>query len=229
MAFFSKTKGYSESKQFKGNTKLEKLTIPDTSYIRFKYYSILQNTSTPKVIRQGAAKVYLDKNKVTASDYIVIDTSTVLQGMRDSSFQYSGNFIKLVAGQDYTIDYNTGIITFKNILSKQYVIAIDYQFSDGTWLSDSTNGNPQIIKDTNKTSPVTTESFSFYSLGNYQIIRDDGRNSFILEFKDLNNSVPTKIEGGKTVPNYPANITVDFENGIFYLSPLEGFPLHDSL
>ena len=229
MAFFSKTKGYSESKQFKGNTKLEKLTIPDTAYIRFKYYSIVKNPSNPKTIKQGTAKVYLDKNKVSATDYIVITTATVLQAMRNASFTYSGNFVKLVAGQDYTIDYNTGIITFKNILSKQYVVAIDYQFTDGTWLSDTTGGNPQIIKDTNNTS-VTTESLSFYSLGNYQIIRDDGRDSFILEFKDLNNTTPATIEGGtKTVPNYPSNITVDFENGIFYLSPQEGFPLHDSL
>ena len=228
MAFFSKTKGYSESKQFKGNTKLEKLTIPDTAYIRFKYYSIIKDPSNPKPIKQGTAKVYLDKNKVSATDYIVITTATVLKAMRDNSFTYSGNFVKLVAGQDYTIDYNTGIITFKNILSKQYVVAIDYQFMDGTWLSDTTNGDPQIIKDTNNTS-VTTESLSFYSLGNYQIIRDNGRDSFILDFKDLNNTTPATVEGGKPVPNYPSNITVDFENGIFYLSPIEGFPLHDSL
>ncbi|MDD5021671.1 MAG: hypothetical protein PHR82_05985 [Endomicrobiaceae bacterium] len=246
-AFFSKTKGYSESKQFKGNTKLVKLTIPDTAYIRYKYYSMVQDPNIPKSIKQGTLKVFLDRTRVQASDYIVISTNTALKSMRNptSSFEYRGNFVQLVAGQDYTLDYNTGILMFKNVLSAQYIVAIDYQFSDGTWLSDTTGGNPQIIKDTNNTRSaemMTTELFTYYSLGNYQITRDDGRGNFILEIKDLNNVTPTRINpGDKPVPLYPNvpnsenNIIVDFENGIFNLSPIEPknpdntFPLHDSL
>lgn len=246
-AFFSKTKGYSESKQFKGNTKLEKLTIPDTAYIRYKYYSIVQDPNNPKSIRQGSLKVYLDRTRVQASDYIVISTNTVLKSMRNpvSSFEYRGNFVQLTAGQDYTLDYNTGVLMFKNTLSAQYVVAVDYQFSDGTWLSDTTGGNPQIIKDTNNTRStdmMTTELFTYYSLGNYQITRDDGRGNFILQIKDLNNVTPTRINpGDKPVPVYPNvpnsenNIIVDFENGVFNLSPVEPknpdntLPLHDSL
>jgi hypothetical protein len=246
-AFFSKTKGYSESKQFKGNTKLEKLTIADTSYIRYKYYSVVQDPNNPKAIRQGTLKVYLDKTRVQASDYIVISTNTILKSMRNpaSSFEYRGNFIKLTAGQDYTLDYNTGVLMFKNTLSAQYIVAVDYQFSDGTWLSDTTGGNPQLIKDTNNTrsaNMMTTELLTYYSLGNYQITRDDGRGNFILQIKDLNNNIPSIINpGSKPVPQYPnipngtTNIIVDFENGIFNLSPIEPknpdntLPLHDSL
>lgn len=245
--FFSKTKGYSESKQFKGNTKLEKLVIADTSYIRYKYYSVIQDPNNPKTIRQNTLKVYIDKTKVQASDYIVISTNTVLKSMRNPSsvFEYRGNFVQMTAGQDYTLDYNTGVLAFKNILSAQYIIAIDYQYSDGTWLSDTTSGNPQIIKDTNNTRStdmMTTELFTYYSLGNYQITRDDGRGNFILQIKDLNNNIPSRINpGNKPVPQYPNipngtnNITVDFENGIFSLAPVEPknpdntLPLHDSL
>ncbi|MDD5101763.1 MAG: hypothetical protein PHH62_02120, partial [Endomicrobiaceae bacterium] len=237
-AFFSKTKGYSESKQFKGNAKTEKKTIADTAYIQLKYYSIIKDSS--KTIKQDSAKVYLDKAKVSATDYIVISTSTPLQYMKNlSETPYTGNFIKLVAGTDYSIDYNTGVITFKTTLSKQYVVAIDYQFSDGTWLSDSSTispGSPQVIKDVNNTTALSTELYTFYSLGNYQITKYNGRDNFILEVRDLNNSVPTIINpGNKSVPKYPnvegydANITVDFDNGIFNLQPINGFPLHDDL
>ena len=233
-AFFSKTKGYSESKQFKGSSKMEKKTIADTSYIKYKYFSIVKNTS--KTIRNDTAKVYLDKIKTTVSDYVVISTATDLYYMRDLTVApYNGNFIKLTAGTDYTIDYNTGIITFKNTLSSQYVVAIDYQYTDGTWLSDETAGNPQIIKDTNNTDALSTEVHTFYSLGNYQITKYNGRDNFILEVRDLNDTVPAIIEGGKHVPKFPnidgyaSNIIVDYENGVFNLQPITGKPLHDDL
>ena len=234
-AFFSKTKGYSESKQFKGSSKMEKKTIPDTSYIKYKYYSIVKDTT--KTIRNNTAKVYLDKIKTTVSDYVVISTATDLYYMKEDpkTTKYNGNFIKLTAGTDFTIDYTTGILTFKSTLSSEYVVAIDYQYTDGTWLSDETNGNPQIIKDTNNKESLSTEVHTFYSLGNYQITKYNGRDNFILEIRDLNDTVPSIIDGGKPVPKFPnidgyeANIIVDYENGVFNLQPITGRPLHDDL
>ncbi|MBQ3834455.1 MAG: hypothetical protein II816_02935, partial [Elusimicrobia bacterium] len=233
-AFFSKTKGFSESKQFKGSAKTEKKIIADTSYIKLKYYSLLKDGET-KSIRNDSAKVYLDKIKTTVSDYIVITSSTTLVYMKDPSTTYNGNFVKLVAGTDYTIDYNTGIITFRNSLSGQYVVAVDYQYTDGTWLSDSSSGNPQVIKDTNNTDALSTEVHTFYNLGNYQITKYNGRDNFILEIRDLNDTVPSQIYGGKPVPKFPnvegydANMIVDYDNGVFNLSPVTGKPLHDDL
>jgi hypothetical protein len=138
-----------------------------------------------------------------------------------SSFEYRGNFVKLNGRTGFTLDYNTGVLMFKNTLSAQYIVAVDYQFSDGTWLSDTTGGNPQLIKDTNNTRSadmMTTELLTYYSLGNYQITRDDGRGNFILQIKDLNNNIPSIINpGSKPVPQYPnipngtSNIIVDFE------------------
>jgi len=233
--FFSKTKGYSESKQFKGSSKMEKKVISDTSYIKYKYYSIIKEGST-KTIKNDTAKVYLDKIKTTASDYVVITTDTDLRYMKDlSAAPYKGNFIKLTAGTDYTIDYTTGILTFKSTLSSQYVVAIDYQYTDGTWLSDATDGNPQIIKDTNNTDALSTEVHTFYSLGSYQITKYNGRDNFILELRDLNDTIPSVIDGGKPVPKFPnidgyeSNIIVDYDNGVFNLQPITGKPLHDDL
>lgn len=234
-AFFSKTKGYSESKQFKGNSKREKKIIADTSYIKNKYYSIVKDAT--KTIKNDTAKVYLDKKRTSAGDYIVISTDVDLYYMKEDPkvTKYNGKFIKLTAGTDFTIDYNTGILAFRNTLSSEYIVAIDYQYTDGTWLSDETGGNPQIIKDTNNTESFSTEVHTFYSLGNYQITKYNGRDNFILEIRDLNDTVPSSIEGGKKVPKFPnidgyeSNIIVDYENGIFNLQPITGKPLHDDL
>ncbi len=240
-AFFSKTKGYSESKQFKGSSKMEKKTIADTSYIKYKYYSIIKDPS--KTIRNDTAKVYLDKIRTSVSDYVVITKDTDLYYMKEEpkTAVYNGNFIKLTAGTDFTIDYTNGILTFKNTLSSEYVVAIDYQYTDGTWLSDETGGNPQIIKDTNNSDSLSTEVHTFYSLGNYQISKYNGRDNFILEVRDLNDTVPSVIDnsGGtpstKPVPKFPnidgyeSNIIVDYDNGVFNLQPITGRPLHDDL
>ena len=236
-AFFSKTKGYSESKRFTGNSKTEKKIIPDTAYIKLKYYSILDTNNAAKTIKNGTAKVYLDKGRVTAADYIVISTTTDLKYLKENpkTTIYNGNFVKLIVGTDYTIDYTKGVISFRSGLAKNYVVAIDYQYTDGTWLSDSTNGNPQIIKDNNNTEALSTELFTYYSLGNYNITKYDGRNNFILEVRDLSDKIPSEIYGGKKVPkfpgssNYDANIIVDYDNGIFNLQPVDGKPMHDDL
>lgn len=240
-AFFSKTKGESEMKRYTGNTQLERKTIPDTSYIRLKYYSI-KKPGVTKTIKAGTAKVYLDHQRIDPS-LNTVSFSSITTVVTSTQTYTNGNFVLLVAGQDYTIDYTQGVLTFKNTLSNNYVAAINYQYTDDTWLSDSNpagfptgaNGAPQMIKDVNNTQ-YSRELKTYYNLGNLKIIRDDGRGNFVLELKDLNGDVPAQIEGGKPVPKYPSqsnsNINVDFENGVFNLNPVDGdpdMPLHDSL
>lgn len=231
-AFFSKTKGTSESKRFTGNTQLERKTIPDTAYIKHKYYT-LRTASETRQIKSGTAKVYIDYQKLDPKYNISIDSTTPLNYLKDPMAPaYAGNFILLVAGQDYTIDYNTGILTFKNTLTSNYVVAVDYQFTDNTWLSSSFpfSGLPAVIKDSNNTEQLSMENKTFYNLGNLQINHDNGRGNFILELKDLNGDVPTTIEGGKTVPKYPTHLIVDYENGVFNINVNNSTsPLHDSL
>ncbi len=234
-AFFSKTKGSSEVKRFTGNTQLERKTIADTSYIKLKYYSILKPFET-RTIKAGTAKVYLDYQRIDPKLNISITTTTPLNYLKLTVPEdYRGNFVLLVAGQDYTIDYNSGFITFKNSLVSNYVAAIDYQFTDDTWLSAGSGGNPLIFKDLNNTDLLSTELKTFYSLGNVKIVRDNGRDNFFLEVKDLNGDTPAVIYPNKPVPKYPnqsgyaANITVDFENGVFNLNPSSGTPMSDDL
>jgi hypothetical protein len=226
-AFFSKTKGLSEVKRFLGNTQLERKLIPDTAYIRLKYYSLLKSNETRK-IKNGTVKVYVAYQKLDPKYNFAIDSNVVLYDLNATAgFSYKGNFVLLVAGQDFTVDYNTGVLNFKNSISKSDVVAVSYDFEDGTHLSDI----PLIIKDISDTQNITTEIKTFYNLGNLKIIRDNARGNFILAIKDLNGNTPSVIDGGKNVPIYPpkpgyiANINVDFENGIFRLSET----LHNSL
>lgn len=239
-AFFSKTKGASEIKRFEGNTQLERKTIADTEYIRMKYFSIKDPNLLPsKPIKSGTARVYLDYQRIDPNLNISITTSTPLNYLKNSvspGNEYRGNFVLLVAGQDYTIDYNTGILTFRNQLTNNYVVAIDYQYTDNTWLSSGglTQSTPLIIKDINNTTDTLTghtmELKTYYNLGSLKIIRDNGRGNFTLEVKDLNGDTPSIINpGGKAVPAYPSTITVDFENGVFNLTPVDGEPLADDL
>ncbi|AKL97904.1 hypothetical protein [Endomicrobium proavitum] len=236
--FFSKTKGSSEMKRYTGNKQLQRMTIADTSYIKYKYYSILKS-GVSKTIKAGSAQVYADYQKLDPKYNLSITTGTPLGYLKSpASPSYRGNFVLLVAGQDYTIDYNTGVLTFKNTLASNYVVAVDYQYTDNTWLHDDDPAfasYPVVIKDVNNTDALSQELKTFYNLGNLKIIRDDGRGNFILELKDLNGDAPSIIDGGNPVPKYPpqggyaANINVDFENGIFNLTPVDGEPLHPSL
>ncbi|MDR3256575.1 MAG: hypothetical protein LBT18_02840 [Endomicrobium sp.] len=228
-AFFSKTKGLSEVKRFTGNTQLERRTIADTSYIKRRYYSLLASGEQKK-IRKGTVEVFVDyKDNRNAKDNIEIDTDTSLNDLNRTGTTYTGKFVRCVSERDYTVDYNTGIIAFKNTLVNNYIVAVNYEFEDGSKLGG--DNNPLIIKDTDNTTGVTTELKTFYDLGNLNITRDNGRGNFILEIKDLNGSTPSTIIDGKSVPVYPlqvgydANINVDFEKGVFNLSQ----PLHDTL
>lgn len=226
--FFSRTKGLSEVKRFSGNTKLERKSIPDTNYIAQKYYLIKFNGDK---IKSGTVKVYKDDRNQTNNN---INISTTVYTLQDSfstqASTFSGNFDLLTPGQDYTVDYDRGIIVFKNTLSSNHVVAVDYQRDNGTYLSKSGSAGLKIIKDENNTPGISRELKTFYSLGNVKIIRDSGRGNFLLRIEDLNGGTPQTLEpGSKAVPAYPGNITVDFENGIFNFETPESNPLPSDL
>ncbi|MCX5778159.1 MAG: hypothetical protein NTU66_02925 [Elusimicrobia bacterium] len=240
--FFSRTKGLSEVKRFTGNTQFNRVTIADTSFISLKYYA---TNAGVDAIKAGTVKIYQDDIRNDNNSKIVISTATSLSSLLPNpGFSYAGNFDLLVAGQDYTVDYHTGNIVFRNRLGSDWAVAIDYQKNDGTWLSSggAVPGNPLLIKDRNNVSTanaalgitnplgVSTELKTFYSLGNIKIVRDNGRGNFILRIEDLNAAVPaTLMPGNKAVPTYPSNVVVDFENGIFNFDPASAKPLPDDL
>ncbi len=151
----------------------------------------------------------------------------------------TGVFKQLVPGIDYTIDYVKGIIRFKRILQIKDILVVDYTPQGQTQPLSQTIGGPDPLTNSNGDTALngfqpillkpdetqffaTRELKNFYNLEDTRIVRDDGRGNFILKILDLDHNEPSQISGldissntqTKIVPKYPADIDVDFENGI---------------
>ncbi len=208
IGFGSKTKGQSDLKRFTGNTALERREINDTSYIRFKYYRLAFGNDA---IKRGSEKIYLDDRNPANNN---ITTSSMTVALTAGSTFY-GSFDLLVPGQDYTVDYENGVVYFRKSILANYVIAVDYEKVSGGFLRNDVPliGAPKILKDENNVK--SAELKNYYSIGRNKLIRDNGRGNFILKIQDLNRNDVAFI-GGIAAPKYPQDIEVDFEQGYFY-------------
>lgn len=218
----SRTKGQTRTKQFKGNTQFRTADIYDTSYIRRKYYSVIFSSPSYLPIKPGSEKVYIDYQTSEPVDEVVISSITA-DDINFATITYTGKFKLLSRGVDYAIDYNKGEIVFSRSLNPQDVVIIDYQKSDGNWLRDvNGSGRLKILKTYNDvyiSDPAeggwNNEIKTYYSIGQTNIVRDNGLGNFILKVQNLN-----RQEIGSSlnpVQKYPDTIEVDFEQGIIKL------------
>lgn len=215
MAIGSRTKGVTETKRFNGNTQFERKEIPDTAYIRSRYYK-LHFADAHLPIAVGSERVMIDDRDITND---VSSNSLTVEDYDVNTTTYSGHFDQMFGGQDYTIDYTKGIITFRNALAANTVVAVDYTAADGTRLSSQkTAGLLKILKNDGDQSP--REIKTFYSIGRSKVIRDNGRGNFILKVVDLNNNDTTVGLSNGASLLYPQNIDVDFEGGVFNIAPV---------
>ena len=231
----SRTKGITKTKQFTGNTQFQSVDILDTSYLRHKYYDVIFQYKPRLPIKPGSERIYIDLQNQAIVDGVTVKDMTG-KDMDVQSSSHPGHFQILNPGTDYVMDYVKGIVTFNRTLNPQEVVMIDYQNADGTWLSknkasDSTLDTsypayPIIIKTPNDTPLSTVNSVAnlevshkcerqtYYSIGQTNIVHDDGHGSFTLKVQDLNRNEVTYTN---TMPKYPNTIDVDFEQGIFNL------------
>ena len=247
----SRTKGTTKTKQFTGNSQFVAADLLDTSYMRRQYYDVTFGVAARLPIKSGSERLILAKQEIgvvnvneqtlTVDEIVCRDVNCV------GSSSFTGKFLTLIAGQDYTIDYAKGIVQFRNQLQPQYVVGVDYEDASGNRFAFQTStttltANParadrfKLIK-TSGDLPVACSSCTydeagfnrelktFYSIGQNQIVRDNGRGSFILRVIDPN----TRGEVGSSLlpsQKYPDTIQVDFENGIFHL--LQPFSISNS-
>lgn len=206
---FSRTKGTTETKRFRGSTTFEKKEINDISYLRRKYYKLAIDPSHLP-IKPGTEKIYVD-DKNASNNTILTSTITVSKyGAGNSSFSATCDL--LYPGGDYTIDYERGVIVFRKSIGQNYVIAVDYEKKDGTRVIDDTPFAAfKLIKDEAET--LGYELKNYYSIGQTKIVRDDNRGNFIFRVRDLNLTDVLKI--GTTDVAYPQFVEVDFEAGTF--------------
>lgn len=236
----SRTKGTTKSKQFFGNTQFVTVDIPDTGYTRRTYYDLTFGDAARLPIRAGSERVWVARQIPGQTN--VTDVTLTANDLQVQNSSFTGTFSPLNAGVDYTIDYNKGILTFRNSLLQQYLVAVDFIDNTGQSISVETSSTtttacsngaalpqggtcfnaPRLIKtsgdvfiSTSAEVGWTRELKTYYNIGQTQIVRDNGRGNFILRVLDQN-----RVEVGSTlnpVQHYPETINVDFENGVFNL------------
>lgn len=230
----SRTKGTTKTVQFVGNTLFQTKDITDTGYKRRQYYDLTFGDTTGRLpLAQGSEKIYLDDQTHTTSNNIdVFDMTGDDLGVRTST--YTGRFKLLSAGVDYTIDYNKGLLTFSSTRNAQDVVIVNFTNANGTTLAQNSPENPvgtggtgrlKLIKTLNdlnisQSAAASEKGYNrevktYYSIGQTQIVRDDGRGNFILQVQNLSGT-----EVGKSLnpaQYYSDTIEVDFEQGIFHL------------
>ncbi|MBI3553464.1 MAG: hypothetical protein HY077_13290 [Elusimicrobia bacterium] len=229
----SRTKGQTKSKQFFGNTQFVAQDVIDTAYLRRQYYDVSFGNPARLPLKVGSEQVYLATNVPGQANTNTLTFTADDIVLRSSSF--TGVFQQLNAGQDYNIDYTKGIITFRTPMQPNFVLAVDLVDATGQKLSvenGSTTiklGGTGLFKLIKTVGDVPIECSSctldeagynrelktFYSIGQQQIVPDNGRGNFILKVLDLN-----RLEVGPTlnpIQKYPDTINVDFANGLFNL------------
>jgi hypothetical protein len=226
----SRTKGQTKTRQFTGNTQFQGTDILDTNYMRRKYYDVTFGNTLRLPIKSGTERIYIDQQTLAQVDGVVI-TSRTADDLDVPASRYTGRFQLLSPGIDYVMDYVKGLVTFNRNLNSQDVVIINFQNADGTYLAQNSTstlldtagtGLEKIIKPQNDIQVASPgeagfrrELKTYYSIGQSNIVRDNGTGNFAVKVQDLNrNNVGTSLNPTQV---YPTDIEVDFEQGIINL------------
>ena len=232
----SRTKGQTKTRQFTGNTQFQGVDVLDTNYLRRKYYDVTFGNTARLPIKSGSERVYIDQQTQAQVDNVTVFALTG-KDMSVQTSSYTGRFQLMSPGIDYVMEYAKGLVTFGRTLNPQDVVIIDFQNAGGTMLSQNSSTStldaaaapaiPAIIKTQNdiaisSDTAVAAQQVShrrelktYYSIGQSNLVRDNGSGNFILKVQDLNRTpVGSTLNPPQT---YPDTIEVDFEQGIFHL------------
>lgn len=243
----SRTKGTTKTKQFKGNTQFVTVDLLDSNYMRRRYYDLTFGDSNRLPIAAASERIFIARESAGQQNVdevrrTVDDLAVPPADPEYSSSTFTGNFIELSPGLDYTIDYVKGVLTFRNSLNAQDVVAVGLTDATGNpiTLQKSTSaaeglggsGRFKIIKayaDVAISTPIEAgyrqELKTFYNVGRTQIVRDNGRGNFFLKVLDQNRNEVAPVTVASETIKYPETIEVDFENGLFQLKdPFAPFP-----
>jgi hypothetical protein len=231
----SRTKGVTKTKNFTGNTQFQSVDIPDTSYLRRKYYDVTFGNLDRLPIKSGTERIYIDRQNGAIADGVTV-FELKAKDLAVQTSTYTGRFQIMNPGLDYVIDYIKGLVTFNRTLNPQDVVIIDFEnggLGNGTRLYQNsststltalaTGPETYVLLKTQSDIFISTDTEvgynrelkTYYGVGQTNLIHDDGRGSFILKVKDLNrDEIGSRLNPQQT---YPGTIEVDFEQGIFKL------------
>ncbi|MFH1238515.1 MAG: hypothetical protein V1653_00210, partial [bacterium] len=218
MAIGSRIKGISDYKEFKGRTTFQKKDVYDTSYMPRKYYKLYFDPAHLPITR-SSEQIYLDDQNVLNN---TIETKTLtVYDYNSSTTTFAGYFDLQRPGQDYTIDYNKGIITFNKAIASNYVIAVAYKYANGS-ASVGYNSDWRMIK--NVYESIDQSLKNYYDLGHTKLITK----GLLIKIQDLNRDpVTEKIlyenETDKSLPPYEID-NLDLDTGILKFKNERPFP-----
>lgn len=176
MAIGSRTKGLTEVKKFKGGTTSEKKEIKDINYTTRKYYKLEHSQ-----VKRESEEIWIDFKDGTTPPSETINKEITAK-VWNSTTTYNGFFDKQFRGQDYTIDYDKGIVTFRKNISLNYIIIIDYEDINGVKASSGNSDQHLIIKDEEDTLDYDLKNY--YNLGSTKIIKKY-EGDFVLKILNL--------------------------------------------
>ena len=207
MAIGSRTKGITEVKRFKGSTTFEKKDIKDIDYVKKKYYKLEHSP-----IQRESEEVWIDFKDGTSPQTETTNKQMTVK-VWNSATTSTGFFDKQFRGQDYTVDYEKGIITFRKSIASNYVIVVDYKKTDGVKVSSDNDNKYMMIKDEEDT--LNYELKNYYGLGSTKIIKKYDED-FILKILNLSREE-------QNLSNYEIDY-IDYDLGIIKFKEDEPFP-----
>lgn len=228
----SSSKGESRSKQFKGDSVFETVTLKDIQYTRRKYYDLtfgcnIKGTSVPcdpswqYSIANGTEKIYLDDHTTTGYQYAMSVNDMAVPTSYYPSDGGTAAFKLLTRGVDYSVDYNNNIIIFTSARADTDVIAVNYKNSQGVWAAGSEDGTPKIIKTSGDRYIASADEIGYrleikryYNIGTQQITRDDGQGNFILKLLESDGK---EVCSADDTRGFCQN-TVDYDKGTFLIA-----------
>ncbi len=219
-AIGAQSKGTTDVDKFTGGFTPVKLDIPDTAFIRYKYYQILSGTTRVTNIDPGSVQLWMDDQNGTNNNYppgwpADRGADPTLYTQHSSNGTFSLDYLH--PGIDYVVDYVNGIITVNKNMQPNYILAVAYSVGgvktgcDLIGQFDFTEaGSPPHL--TNSIQPLQADTkyydqqvMNYYSLGNKKILLPQYDSEFIFKIYDNNNAE-------QPLSNY--GYAIDVDNGL---------------
>jgi hypothetical protein len=196
-AIASREKGESRSKEWTGTQSLVSKEITGISFFGRRYYQLLAEISMGTETREGGRVEYLKNKgylpirpgsiKVYIDDQIGDNNYTaepLTAYTYNSAGSHTGLFDLQYPGDDYTIDYNTGIISMRDSLRDNDVVCVSFIDGNGSLTTNLIIKEDKLEETSRPELYNLFEIKGYYSLGYGKINPNDP--NFSLEIKDAN-------------------------------------------
>lgn len=195
--FGSQTKGVSASKEFSLSGERIIEDIKDVNFARNKYFRIEPDTTTLPIL--PSVKIFIDDGVGGSNDAGKVQFTAAGAGAAAGFIQRNSKWRELVAGIDYVLDLNAGIVEMLNFVGENAYIAVEYATQTASFGQSAANPTRMIRVSTSDTTGVRNafrihEFRNRYLLSRSRIKKDDP--GFVIEIRDGLGFTQTDALGG---------------------------------